>query len=357
MISLLINLVLAATSIALFLQFLSNKKQAELQSRNYQEQLKTEIDKRTEIESHNQQENNGSDVKSAVNSLVVEVENLRKEKDQELQNRLEAEKQIDLALQKTADVQKRIDDWKIIQEANLKDATDAISQVGNDLYDRLIEDYRQESETIRNKVDDTVKNISDYLEKIVKQVQFLNVHNVDSGGAVNAAISINSEAININNISRNLEDILKSAHLQPSIDYFMNHTLPEEVKKSVLCETMITLDKESAIIVDIKAAKYFLELFSGRAREDDDVEEIFQQKMDRYLVYLTNPKYRSNVINYFAKQNVISSNVNSTLVMLVPSEKEAIEFENLGDQYLQTLQDNNISLHSLKSFSDLVLGE
>jgi hypothetical protein len=372
-ISLIINLILAAAAVTFFLQFLSNRKSAKIHLEHYEEQLEGEISKRKEAELQYQNQiqslqsniqaaaqvnpTNNANQKLSLDALVAEVASLRKEKDDELKSRLEAEKQIDLALQKTNDVQRRIDDWKVIQEANLKDATDVIVRVGNDLYERLIENHQAESETIRNKVDDTVKNIYDYLEKIVKQVQFLNIHNVDSHKAVSAAISVNSEAVNINHSSRNLEDVLKSAHLQPGIDYFMHHNLPEEVKKSVLCESMIALDHENAIIVDIKSARYFLELFSGRARGDENIEDTFRQRMDRYLTYLTNQKYRSNIISYFAKQQVISPDVNKSLVMLVPSEKEVDAFHDLGDEYLQILEDNNIHLHSLKSLSNLVFGE
>jgi len=367
--ALIINIIFAAIAVAFFLQFLSSRKSTQIHNQHYEEQLASEIEKRKESEAQYQyqikslkesippQVVGGEESHLTVDSLVAEVSNLRKEKDEEIKSRLEAEKQIELAVQKTNDVKERIEDWKIIQEANLKDANNVIVKVGNDLYERLIADYHAESEIIRNKVDDTVKNIHEYLEKIVKQVQFLNVHNVDTNRAFNAAISINNDEVNINHSSRNLEDVLRSAHLQPGIDYFMHHNLPEEVKKSVLCESMVMIDQNNIIIVDIKSARFFLELFSGRAREDGLVEEEFPRKMDRYLTYLTNKKYRSNIINYFSRQQIINPDANGSLVMLVPTEKEVKEFEDLGDEYMQILEDNNINLHSLKSLSNLIFGE
>jgi hypothetical protein len=372
--ALIINLIFAAIAIAFFLHFLSGRKNAQIHMQHYEEQLADEIEKRKESEVKYQaqiqslktnatqtnataQLSGSEESKSAVDSLVAEVANLRKEKDQELQSRLEAEKQIALALQKTNDIQVRIDDWKTIQEANLKDANDMIVKVGNDLYGRLIADYHAESELIRNKVDDTIKNVHEYLERIVKQVQFLNVHNVDTNKAVNAAISINNDEVNINHSSRNLEDVLRSAHLQPDIDYFMHHNLPEEVRKSVLCETMIIINPENIIAVDIKSARFFLELFAGRARDDETAENEFPQKMDRYLAYLANKKYRSNIISYFSRQQIISPDANISLIMLVPTQKEVEAFEELGDEYIQILADNNINLHSLKSLSNLIFGE
>lgn len=376
-IGLILNLVLAAIAIALFLQFVSNKKHFQVEIKSYEDYLQDEIDKRKEVEMRYQDELNNlknstnvqpqnsqpqnleqqEDIKSIVESLMFAVDDLRKGKEEELKIRLEAEKQVELAMQKAKDVQRRIDDWKVIQEANLQDATDSIVKVGNDLYGKMITSYRAESEMIRNKVDETVRDIHDYLEKIIKQVQFLNMHNVDTQKAVSAAIGMNSEAVNVNHQSRNLENILKSSNLQPTVNYFMHHNLPEEVKKSVLCEAMVALNKENAVIIDIKSTKFFLELFSGRARKDINAEVAFKQKIDRYLAYLTNPKYRSNIINYFSKQQIILPTAQHSLIMLVPSEKEVREFKKLGDKYVKVIEDNNIVLHSLKSVSDLILGE
>ncbi len=362
--ALIVNFIFAAIAVAFFLQFLNSRKNVQIHLEHYEEQLTNEIEKRkeSELQYQNQIQSlrvnsppqiiGSEESKSVIDSLVAEVSNLRKEKDQEVKSRLEAEKQIDLALQKTTDIQKRIDDWKTIQEANLKDITNVIIKGDNDLYERLTIQYHTESEIIRNRVDDTVKNIDDHLERITKQVQFLNVYNSDSNKESSAAIGMNNDHSSIN-----LEDVLRSAHLQPGIDYFMRHSFPEKVKKSVLCESMIVLDQKNIIIIDIKSARFFLELFSGRAKEDGNIEDNFQQKIDRYLTYLTNQKYSSNIVNYFAKQQVITPDANVSLLMLVPSEKEVGVFQKLGDKYVQILEDNNINLHSLENFSNLILGE
>ena len=134
-------------------------------------------------------------------------------------------------------------------------------------------------------------------------------------------------------------------------------SLHTQLKKLVLCETMIAIDKSNAIIVDVKSAKFFIELFAGRAKGNIDAEVIFKQKIDRYLSYLNNPKYTSNVINYFSKQKILSPEAQSSLIMLVPSEKEVEEFEKLGSIYIEMLEDCGINLHSLESFSNLIFGE
>ena len=144
-----IILILAAVALTFFIKLVRFKKEVEKEFDNYEEKLEEEVSKRKEAESEYQSQlhllkssqhrtgdknpssASGADSK-AVESLLFEIENLHKEKDEELKLRLEAEKQIELAIQKTSDVQQRIEDWKNLQEANLKDATDAIMKVGND---------------------------------------------------------------------------------------------------------------------------------------------------------------------------------------------------------------------------------
>ena len=82
---------------------------------------------------------------------------------------------------------------------------------------------------------------------------------------------------------------------------------------------------------------------------------IFQKKIERYLSYLSNPKYKSNIVNYFSSHSLIPKEINTYLIMLVPTEKEISEFLSLGEVYQNLLKDNKISLHSLQTLSDFIL--
>lgn len=369
---LIINLVLAAISVAFLIQLLTQRKQFKAELSHHQEQIKNELDKRAELDLKYQNEINllknekkseqesqkitlppqpHPDSKATLDALLLNLENLRKEKDQELAFRLEAEKQIDLALNKTTEVQKRIEDWRLLQEANLQDAYDSMMQVGEDLYSRLIESYRAEGEAIKNQIDNTAKNIYEHLDKIINQGSHTNINNDDNSVAIGVDLS------GIDQYSRNLEDLLKSAQLQPNVSYFMQHSLPEEIKKSVLCEALVVFSKDKIMIIDSKSLKFFLELASNRSKNIADADNVFVQKIERYLAYLTNPKYQSNIINYFAKNQIIVADAKVDLVMLAPTEREVGEFKKLDQKYQQILKDNNISLHSLRSLSNVVLNK
>ncbi len=110
-IALIVNFILAAIAVGIFLKFLSDRKSARIHMEHYEDELHSEIAKRKEIELQYQnqiqslknntranitsQPANNAEAKSMVDSLVLEINKLRTEKEQELKSRLEAEKQID----------------------------------------------------------------------------------------------------------------------------------------------------------------------------------------------------------------------------------------------------------------------
>lgn len=370
---LLIILILAVTALTFFIKLVRFKKEVEKEFNIYEEKLEEEVSKRKEAESEYQSHlhllkvsqgktsektassSSGSDSK-VVESLLFEIENLHKEKDEELKLRLEAEKQIELALQKTSDVGQRIEDWKNLQEANLRDATDAIMKVGNDLYQRLIKSHKVETEEMQNRLNQTLNNVSGYLEKIVSQTQFLTHNNIDSKQAVKTAISIDSDSkFDHNESNYTLEEILKSAGLRAGSNYYPQGLIPQEVRKSVPCESFVILNEHECLIIDTKSLKFFGELHENKAKNDPEAINIFQKKMDRYLAYLSNPKYKNNIVNYFSGHGLIPKNINAYLIMLVPTEKEISEFSNLGESYHDLLRNNEINLHSFRTLSNFIL--
>ena len=368
-----IILILAAVSLTFFIKLVRFKKAVEKEFDNYEEKLEEEVSKRKEAESEYQSQlhllkssqnrtgdknpssASGADSK-AVESLLFEIENLHKEKDEELKLRLEAEKQIELAIQKTSDVQQRIEDWKNLQEANLKDATDAIMKVGNDLYQRLIKSHKVETEEMQNRINQTINNISGYLEKIVSQTQFLTNNNIDSKQAVKTAISINRDSkFDHKDHHSTLEEVLQSAGLKPGSNYYPQELIPEDIRKSIPCESFVILNEHECLVIDTKSLKFFGELHENKSKNDPDSISIFQKKIERYLSYLSNPKYKSNIVNYFSSHSLIPKEINTYLIMLVPTEKEISEFLSLGEVYQNLLKDNKISLHSLQTLSDFIL--
>jgi len=351
--SFLLNIVLAIFALAALVAFIkknreiANIKKIKSEYKNKISDLESDLSLESEIKE--------DEVKFA--ALVEEIDQIRKEKEEEITLRLETEKEIQLALQKTEDVEQRIDDWKVIQEANMEDSVSAMRNIGHELLEELMLSHKNESENLRHSVEETVRNVYEYLEKIARQVQFLNAHNVDGHKAVSAAIGIhyNQDAVNINQHSKNLENILKSAHCEPGIDYFMRYKFSDEAKKSVLCEALFVVENDDLLIVDIRAIRFFVQYFAAVHKKDPAAKKTLKEKMDRYFSYLTNPKYRNNIVGYFAKQGIVKRDAQSSIIMLLPGSRDVKLFSSLGVKYQRALEEHDISVVSMREFSNLVL--
>ena len=95
--------------------------------KNLKSKLTKEIEERKSVEEKLTQLTKVDGDKIA--ELIRVSDDLRREKEGEIKIRVEAEKQIEITLQKTEEVQKRIQDWRLIQDATMKDSKDAIVKI------------------------------------------------------------------------------------------------------------------------------------------------------------------------------------------------------------------------------------
>jgi hypothetical protein len=348
---LLINVILAIIAFAFFVQLFINRHAFKKELGVSEKKMKNEMAKRKRMESELRGSGGGKDVEA----LVEEIDVIRKEKDKELQKRMEAENEVERALQKTDDIQKRIEDWRVIQESNLKDAMDNMQKIANDMCKTLIEDHHQETAQIREKLDDSIVNIDEYLGEIRQHVEFLTADRKKQHSTENIMQS-NFNNLNIE-LPKNLEYLLKKAGFEPENDSFSYDNLPAEVKKSVLCQNFLALDKENAIIIDAKSERFFKELLKNLANKKADALQIFEQRIERYLAYLTNPKYCQNIVKYFSKKGVVSPDVQYSVIMLIKNDKELANFAQIADKFNPILEENGINLHSLFTLHDLLFKE
>ncbi len=99
-------------------------------------------------------------MESVIDSLLSEIELLRQEKAVEFVLRTEAEKQIDLAAQKYEEIQKRMEDWKRVQDAAMKDSMSAMINISNDLYKKLTKNLKIEVDEVKNLLEQINKKLN-----------------------------------------------------------------------------------------------------------------------------------------------------------------------------------------------------
>ncbi len=261
-----------------------------------------------------------------VEALLREIDEIRKEKEIEVKIRLGAEKQVELALQKTGEISARMKDWSLVQDAAMKDSKDAILKVGNDLYKKLSDSYKVEVETNKNLIGKISKNISDFFDKISAGGVVANVGSV--AGAVNVKKS--SAETHPEDASKKLiADLVFTMKATGSLankDYFLPANFDEQKAKLLLCEVAF-INAEKLYIIDFKACNYFAEFNQQKDRDKSSAETVLKQKLDKYLAYLGNPKYLDSVLK--ALSSTKSKFNKNIITIILPSRDEVKIFREM----------------------------
>ncbi len=296
----------------------SSKEISELQKKLNQEiEQKKSIQERLLLETRTDAEK--------IEALLREVDELRKEKESEVKLRLDAQKQIDMVMQKTEEVENRMHDWSIAQDAVMKDSKDAIIKVGNDLFKKLNDSYKNEVETNKNLLGRFSQNITDFMTKsvasIAKSQTKKSVKLVKRKDESVAKQTTEKSTVSNSKLLPELIKAMKANGWLANKEYFSAENFNAENAKMFFCDVaFISLDK--LYIVDFKANQYFEEYLNSK----DEV--LLKQKLDRYFEYLQNPKYIDSILKIMATTNVKFDN--NAIVMALGLE-----------EYLKIIKDLN----------------
>lgn len=246
-----------------------------------------------------------------VEELLHEIDELRKEKENEVKLRLEAEKQIELALQRTEEIQKRMHDWSVMQDAVMQDSKDAIYKIGNELFKKLNDSYKVEVESNKNLLGKFSKNISDLVEKSVNAA-------AAKAAAVASQVAPGKKAATdaaASKLISKLAETMKSNGWKVNQEYFLPINFDEQKAKLFFCEiAFISLEK--LYIVDVKASHYIEEY------QHSGDEKTLKQKLDRYLDYLANPKYQDSILKVLTMSG---AKFDSSGIVIALASKEEIK--------------------------------
>lgn len=255
-----------------------------------------------------------------VEALLREIDELRKEKENEIKLRLEAEKQIELALQRIEETQKRMQDWRIVQDAVMKDSKDAIVKMGNDLFKKMNDSYKVEIETNKNLIGRISKTVSEFAEKSAAVRQ--NFATAATTNQKPAIVAESSQSV-IDEVSKklisDLVETMKASGRLANKDYFLPANFDEQRAKMMLCEVAF-IASGRLYIVDFKACRYLQEYKSASVKDKAAAEDILKQKLDRYFAYLANPKYRDSILKVMATTKAKFDKNYITIIM--PSKAE-----------------------------------
>ncbi len=301
--------------------------------------------------------------------LVQELADLRKEKEVELKLRMEAEKQIAIAIQKTEDIQKRMIDWKVAQEAAMKDSQAAIFKIGEDLYQKINTSHQNEIENNQNIFSQILEHLTNNNDTSIQQTQTLTTETQERDNTDSTPINQDPPENNLEQDSEpkpeqkttsantadkardmisHLEDSMQNSEYENGKDYFFSSSFEADKSKLFLCESAFIQDAH-LYIFDFKSCN-FLEDYLSNDNKEAALEGV-TKKLDKYISYLSNPKYRAAILKAMASKNVAFDN--GDIVVVTPSNQVLETLEEIG--YLEKLEDAGAKVATFDEILDLTL--
>jgi hypothetical protein len=319
--------------------------------RDLKNKLKKEVEERENAETRFEQLNKTDGER--ISALMKNIDELRREKEGEIKIRLEAEKQVEIAIQKTKEIENRIHDWRTLQDAITKDSREAIVKIGNDLFKKLNDSYKVEVETNRNLLARLQKNLADLFE--------------GRGGSVKAAAKtqeVNSESVATNHhepdlhahddetkkLIDNLTSVMKANGQMVNKDYFLPSNFDERKAKMLLCETAFVRN-EKLYMFDFKSCSYIEDYKNLKDKNPVEAANVIKQKLDKYLTYLTHPKYAESINQVMAQTKAKFGK--SIAVMVVAGKPEMQVLKDIG--YYDKIRKSAVEIMDFDAVNNLVL--
>ncbi len=246
--------------------------------------------------------------------LLVEIEGLRKEKEEEVRLRLEAEKQIENALQKAGEIEKRMSDWKSLQDAIARDYKDEVARMNNELFKKVQEVYKMESESNKNFISAALRNIGDYLGS----------SNELQADDIKAFVDHDTGSTLTKHLLDELAQILQENGHTGGKDYFLPMHLAPQKSKLMLCEMFFVINQR-LYIIDLKGYHYFEDYLQQKSRNNAEATQNLKSKLNYYIPYIGNLKYQESILKLVNNLHVKFKQVSVVFVVLEAAHIEIIE--------------------------------
>lgn len=222
-----------------------------------------------------------------IDELKREKEDAIIAKERERQARSEADTEVKLAEQKVQEMQLRMEDWEKTKEESLKAAKEAMFETGGDV-------FRKEAEAMTKKTmesfDSLMKSITSLGTRVSQQETVAS--------QLWKSLSTPMAAGNFTEVG--LENTLKSYGLESGRDFITQYSVNHESSSNKLRpDAVVFIPGGTAIIIDCKASKFFLELaeVEGTDREESTVTKL-QATMKEHVRSLSSKGYREAVQSY-----------------------------------------------------------
>jgi hypothetical protein len=315
-----------------------------------------------------------------VEGLESQIIDLKRDRDSEEKLRINAEKQIEIANKKMQELEKRIEDWSVVQDAIMNDSRESFIKVGNDLFKKLNDSYKQEVETNRNLIGRIAKLVEEQ-KNLITNMAITNAQNflnpsvngndnkkiIDDYGSNqnNFQNNFQNNLINQQSYSSNnqipddtaskklLEEIIETMKASGRLankDYFTSSNLDLQRAKLMLCE-LLFVDENAIYIIDFKGIKYFNEYEKLSISSDIQAQNFLKEKLEKYLGYLSNPKYLESISRIFESLRIPKKRI--SIILALTSKKQLAILKDL--QYFEKAKKLNIEVMDFDLIVNIVI--
>ncbi len=324
-----------------------------------------------------------------VKALLREIEESRKERQEEIRLRLAAEKEIEVSKEKILQVQKRVEDWKLLQEGAINDSRDVIMRFGQELLANVKRAQQEEENKTRNILTQNAKSIEDNVNTLHSEIGGIDSKIADFkkrltsivgkqrpvasddvgdvGGDVAAAVELEAKqevaddvkppakAAKIDEFAlKLLKDVLslvEASGLKHMKDYIVASKLDENRAKYMLCDLFLLVNG-AAYFVDFKAEKFFVD-YNKAAKEGDEKSALanLQKKLDKYVAYISNPKYAALIKKLLSALKIDAQEFK--VVFAVKNYDDTSLLNKIG--YSKKIEQAGVELMDVNAVNDLIL--
>lgn len=279
--------------------------------------------------------------------LLLQVENLRQQREEAITARTTAEKEAALRQQALEDIAKRMEDWETTRKETLESTKAAILKTATDLSNKLLDDHKRESEEAKKQNDEQVKKTTeDLLKRFQDVTNVLASLNDDVGknrGAMDTVLRALSSPGGAGQTAEiGLENTLKSFGLEKDRDFFVQK--PVEGTK-LRPDVLILLPGETVWVVDSKSSKYFLELAEAEGSEGE--KEAYQnlgRSMNRHLQALSDKNYAAEVKKNYREAGNMGEIRRTMTIMYLPNDGAIEKLKISDNSFLKKSSNHQITV-------------
>ena len=282
-------------------------------------------------------------LEEALAKLEEEEKILRAAQEKSNEAKQQAEIQLEASRQKLEHMQKVMDDWEKTKQQHLEAAKASVAEAGAQLSNKLLDDHKRESEEAKKQQEAVIKETTEELHKKFENIFF-------SMNSLHERVEKSQETVDL--IERSLlspagagalseitlENIFKASGLKEERDYVLQHWLEggEESKGGVRPDAIVFLPSDSALVIDSKASKFFVEIEKNRHDKEkrEALESGLKKTMNLHLNDLIKRDYEGAVkLHMKKKSNNRKMHINA--LMFLPTDAAVEKLNEVDPKFME----------------------